>query len=141
MSLPSALPHKSSLDEAGSEKSLTKKKKKSFVLQFSTFNVTHKGPLVSREEEVQAQVYSSRPSAAMLRHTFQHGRQEGLLVSGLGKDLHCDAGGSRKKTEQLETAARARETELLFPHNLIHRPLAASLLGPSSHCRVCRSSH
>lgn len=102
-------------------------------MQFTTFNITHKGPLVSRGEEVQTQGYSSRPSAAAPGHTFQHGRHGGPAGLRVEKSLHCYAGRGNE-TEQLETAAttavsKGRETELLLSHILIHRPLGCFSSG------------
>lgn len=88
---------------------------------------------MSRGEEVQTQVNSSRPSAAAPGHTFQHGRHGGPAGLRVGKGLHCYAGRGNE-TEQLETAvttavSRGRETELLLSHILIHRPLGCVSSG------------
>lgn len=92
MSQLSTLPHKSSLDEAGSEKFLIKKK-----FCFEIYYVQCNAHLVSREEEVQTQVYPSRPSAAAPRHTFQHGGREGLLASGRGRAYTAVLAGEEKR--------------------------------------------
>lgn len=73
----------------------------------ATYYIQHNA-LVSKEEELQTQVYSNRPSAATPRRTFQHGGHEGLLISGWGRAytaMLVAGWGGGAGTEGLQTAA------------------------------------